>query len=85
MQIKANDHLNKIRILEENNNRATFELRQLLNMQQRMSNKYVEFSVSYFFDPAEIYILRTIRKMERGMSCDNQRKRSEIHRNEKEL
>jgi hypothetical protein len=48
MQIKANDHLNKIRILEENNNRATFELRQLLNMQQRMSNKYVEFSVSYF-------------------------------------
>ena len=42
IQIKNTDHFNKVRALEENQSRAMFELRQLLNMQQRMSNKWKE-------------------------------------------
>ena len=39
VKIKDADCFNKIKNLEENHSRAMFELRQLLNMQQRMSNK----------------------------------------------
>jgi hypothetical protein len=38
-KIKETDHLNRVKNLEDNHSRAMFELRQLLNMQQRMSNK----------------------------------------------
>ena len=41
-QLKNTDHFNKVKALEENQSRAMFELRQLLNMQQRMSNKWKE-------------------------------------------
>jgi hypothetical protein len=40
--LKNTDHFNKIKALEENQSRSMFELRQLLNMQQRMSNKWKE-------------------------------------------
>lgn len=39
MKIKAADFLTKTKTLEDNHSRAMFDLRQLLNMQQRMSNK----------------------------------------------
>ena len=39
MQLKNTDYLNKVKNLEDTHSRAMFELRQLLNMQQRMSNK----------------------------------------------
>jgi hypothetical protein len=45
IQIKSSDSLNKVKSLEENHSRAMFDLRQLLNMQQRMSNKYEVISV----------------------------------------
>lgn len=38
-QLKNADHLNKIKNMEDSHSKAMFELRQLLNMQQRMSNK----------------------------------------------
>lgn len=42
IQIKTNEFFTKTKTLEENQSRAMFELRQLLNMQQRMSNKWKE-------------------------------------------
>lgn len=39
IQIRNNDYLNKIKNIEDSHSKAMFELRQLLNMQQRMSNK----------------------------------------------
>ena len=42
LKVKSMDSLNKVRVLEENNGRALFELRQLLNVQQRMANKWKE-------------------------------------------
>jgi len=39
-KIKETDHMNRVKNLEDSHSRAMFELRQLLNMQQRMSNKY---------------------------------------------
>jgi hypothetical protein len=42
MKVKMTDHLNKIKTLEENHSRNLFETRQLLNIQQRMSNKWKE-------------------------------------------
>jgi hypothetical protein len=39
MKIKTDDTHGKVKVLEENHGRAVFELRQLLNMQQRQSNK----------------------------------------------
>ncbi len=38
-KIKETDNYNRVKNLEENHSRAMFEIRQLLNMQQRMSNK----------------------------------------------
>ncbi|CAF0730129.1 unnamed protein product [Brachionus calyciflorus] len=42
VQIKNSDYLNKVKNLEDSHSRSMFELRQLLNMQQRMSNKWKE-------------------------------------------
>lgn len=39
LKIKDSDNFNKVKNLDENHSRTMFELRQLLNMQQRMSNK----------------------------------------------
>jgi hypothetical protein len=39
IKIKTKDHFDKVKCLEDNHAHAMFELRQLLNMQQRMSNK----------------------------------------------
>ena len=40
MSVKTSDHMNKVKCLEDNHAKAMFDLRQLLNMQQRMSNKW---------------------------------------------
>jgi predicted nuclease with TOPRIM domain len=40
--IKYTDHFNRVKSLEENHAHVVFELRQLLNMQQRMGNKWKE-------------------------------------------
>lgn len=42
IQLKTNEYLTKSKTQEENHSRTVFELRQLLNMQQRMSNKWKE-------------------------------------------
>ena len=39
MSVKTSDYMNKVKCLEDNHAKAMFDLRQLLNMQQRMSNK----------------------------------------------
>ncbi|RMZ95770.1 sodium channel and clathrin linker 1-like [Brachionus plicatilis] len=41
-QLKNTDYLNKIKNMEDTHSKSMFELRQLLNMQQRMSNKWKE-------------------------------------------
>ena len=48
-QVRILDHLNKVKTIEETNGRNMFDLRQLLNMQQRMSNKYLSLKFIYLF------------------------------------
>lgn len=42
LKVKSLDSFNKVKVLEETQGRALFELRQLLNVQQRMANKWKE-------------------------------------------